>query len=215
MTTPPSVGSQHPEHEPVSLDKPEAEEPFDPYRFGAPEHPVPPEYAPPGYRPPPPIGPQSGQEQLPAGAPGTPYPGYPGYPPTYSGYPGYQGPPGYGPPGYGPPPPWMAQYPPPRTGNGKAVAALILGVVSILMCWLSIFDAIPILLAFILGGIAISDSQRTGSGRAMAIWGVCLAGVGLVLAIAITVWAYPKVRDCLDSYDQNSSQFNNCIRQKF
>jgi len=25
---------------------------FDPYRFGAPEHPVPPEFAPPGYKPP-------------------------------------------------------------------------------------------------------------------------------------------------------------------
>ena len=26
---------------------------FDPYRFGAPEHPIAPEYAPPGYTPPP------------------------------------------------------------------------------------------------------------------------------------------------------------------
>jgi hypothetical protein len=50
--------------EPVSLAK--SDEPqravaepapeFDPYRFGAPEHPVPPEYAPPGYRPPPHVG---------------------------------------------------------------------------------------------------------------------------------------------------------------
>ena len=40
-------------HEPVSLSKDGDTPDFDPYRFGAPEHPIPPEYAPPGYRPPP------------------------------------------------------------------------------------------------------------------------------------------------------------------
>jgi hypothetical protein len=210
MTTPPSDDSQPAEHEPVSLDKPEADESFDPYRFGAPEHPVPPEYAPPGYRPPPPTEPPppppSQQDNPPT------YAGYPGYP-GYQGHPGY-GPQYQGPPAYGPPPPWMSQYPPP-SGSGKAVAALVLGIVSVLLFWLSVFDVIPVLLAIILGSVAISDAKRTGRGRSMAMWGIVLAVVGAVAAIAITVWVYPKVKDCLDSYDQNSSEFDTCLHQKF
>jgi hypothetical protein len=68
---------------------------FDPYRFGAPEHPIPPEYAPPGYTPPPvpplaPPTPPAGEQNPWAVPPPTP-PNYAGGQPgapTQSGYPG-------------------------------------------------------------------------------------------------------------------------------
>ncbi|HJQ44343.1 MAG TPA: DUF4190 domain-containing protein [Jatrophihabitantaceae bacterium] len=209
MTTPPSDGSPRSDGDPVSLDKPATDESFDPYRFGAPEHPVPPEYAPPGYRPPP-------VTQPPAEQP-------PQDPPVYSGYPGYAGygapsPNPYqnypGQPGYGPPPPWMTQYPPPA-GQGKAVASLVLGIASILLCWLWVLDLIPIVIAVVLGAVAIGDSRRTGRGRGLAIGGIACAVVAALIFVLITVWVVPKVQDCLDSYDQNSSEFNTCVQDKF
>ena len=228
MTTPPSDGSQQPERDPVSLDKPAADDfppDFDPYRFGAPDHPIPPEYAPPGYRPPPPTQADQGTQELPtyAGYPGYSYPGYPPAPNQqgqqgYPGYAGYPGQGGYGsqqpPPGYGPPPPWMTQYPPP-TGNGKAVASLVLGIASIALCWLWVLDLIPVVIAIVLGAVALGDARRTGRGRGLAIGGIVCALVAALIFLLITVWVVPKVQDCLDSYDQNSSEFDNCIHDEF
>jgi hypothetical protein len=216
---PPSDDSQQSDREPVSFDKHSenapVDESFDPYRFGAPDHPIPPEYAPPGYRPPPvtaPVADPSGHE------PPT-YGGYPGYG-MYGGAPGrrpggYPGQYGQPPTEYGPPPPWMTQYPPPTTGNGKAVASLVLGIASILLCWLWVLDLIPVVIAIVLGAVAIGDSRRTGRGRGLAIGGIACALVAALIFLLITVWAVPKVQDCLNSYDQNSSAFDNCIHDKF
>lgn len=172
---------------------------FDPYRFGAPEHPVPPEYAPPGYRPPypPPPPPRS-----PAGYPPAGY-GQPPYPPP-PGQPGYPYPPQ--------PPPYTTQYPPPRTGHGKAIAALVLGILSILLCVLSLFDAVPVILALIFGGIALAESRRRPNreGRGMAIAGIACAIVGAILATVFSVWIYGKVKDCT-AYEPGSSAYTQCI----
>jgi hypothetical protein len=199
MTTPPNDRSQGSGNEapPVSFDKP-AEQPFDPYRYGAPEHPVPPEYAPPGYIPPPA-----------AQAPPPQYPEQP-MPPQYGGYASH---PGQYP--YPPPPPWMTQYPQPHTGNGKAIAALVLGIASILLCWLSIFDILPVVLAIVFGSIARGEAGRVGGKKSMATTGIVLGIVGALLATVFTVVVYGRIKDCLDTYDQGSSEYNTCIRSKF
>ena len=181
---------------------------FDPYRFGAPEHPVPPEYAPPGYRPPvqPPT-PQTYQQ------PGYQQQGYQQYPP-----PGYQpyGQQGYPPYGQPPPPPYAAQYPQPRTGNGKAIAALVLGIASIVLCFLSVFDAVPVILAIVFGSIALSEGKRRGSrdGHGLAVAGIVCAVIGALLAVVVSVWLYSRISDCLD-YNAGSSAYTHCVQDKF
>jgi uncharacterized protein DUF4190 len=225
MTTPPAEGPSSsgpgpdrpppsesappaPEAETVSLDK--AEPPFDPYRFGAPEHPVPPEYAPPGYTPPPQSSPPPGQQ---AGS-GYPPPGYP--PPGYAG--GGYPPPGYPGPGYPHParPGYAQQYPQPRTGNGKAIAALVLGILAIVFCWTSIFDVVFVALGVIFGVLGLSDAKRGGGGRGMAIGGLVCAIVGALVATLLSVIIYSRIRPCLDVYDRNDqSQYNACIRDRF
>jgi hypothetical protein len=204
--------------EPVSLDKPvvaepaAVEAPFDPYRFGAPEHPVPPEYAPPGYQPP--------------AAPAYPgsYSGPPtGYPPPGYQAPGYQAP-GYPPPGYGPPgyggapyayqPPAYNPYPQPRTGNGKAIAALVLGILSIVFFWTAFFDLLLIIPAIVFGSLATSESRRQphtgGSGLAKA--GLICTAFGLVFAVAFTVFVVHRINQCDDLYSSGSHQYNTCLR---
>src|SRR5436305_14944279 len=104
--------------EPPAGSDPAGEAPFDPYRFGKPDYPIPAEYAPPGYTGPiaPPPNPYAGGPGAatapPPGSttsnpfgnpPGTPYgppPQYPAGPPSpYGPPPGQQ----YGPPPYGQP----------------------------------------------------------------------------------------------------------------
>lgn len=207
-------------------DDPSAPLDFDPYRFGRPEHPVPPEYAPPGYVAPEPDLSATGYP------PGYPPPGYPpaGYPPT--GYPptGYppQGnpPPGYPPAGYPPPSYPQYSYPPPppgypaygttRSGNTKATIALVLGILSIVFCFLSVLDLALIVPAIVLGALARTDAIRfpERGGRTSATVGLICGIVAIVLAVAVTVYAYNKVKPCVDKYDSSSSAYNQCVRDR-
>lgn len=231
MSTPPDEGAR-----PDDGASPEPEAPldFDPYRFGAPEHPVPPEYAPPGYVPPPslqkpPPDPSTAYpapQQSPYPPPGYAPPGYPppGYPPPgqYGGqYPPPQGPYGPGPGQYGQyqqgyppvPPNYAQQYPAPATGNGRAIASLVLGALSIVLFFLTIIDLIPIGLALtfgIIGRRAAVANPRLG-GKGLATAGIVCAAVGAVLAIGMTVILTRAVSHC-NGYSNGSSQWNDCVQ---
>jgi hypothetical protein len=159
---------------------------FDPYRFGRPDRPVPPEYAPHGYVTPPPQAP-------PVMAP-PPYP-Y-GYPP--------------------PPPPGYPPYGVTHASNTKATIALVLGILAIVFCWLSILDVVLIVPAIVLGALGRGDATRfpERGGRRAATTGLICGLVAVVLAIAVTVYAYNKVKPCIDKYEMNSSSYNKCITDR-
>jgi hypothetical protein len=229
------------------VSEPTDDEPFDPYRFGAPEHPVPPEYAPPGYEktgyhppvPPPPEGgtpggaypsppaaPQYGSPyaQPPTGQPGQPPAGPYGSPPPY-GQPPYGQPP-YGQPPYGQPPygqaPYGQAYPPPpqynaylqpQAGNGKAVTGLVCGILSIVLCWLTFLDIVPIVLGFVFSLTGLSEAKRRGIGRGMAKAGLVLTIIGTVFAIAITAWAVVLFKDTDCSVPHSGGSFEQRICQ--
>lgn len=224
------------------------EAPFDPYRFGRPDQPVPPEFAPPGYVPdgsqaggaypqgPAPTQQSPAPQQSPAyqqypgqpGAsggdpgsqgqyPGVPYPGnqYPGT--SYSGpqhygqyYPGQQQ------TGYGAPlPPANHQYAQPHTRNGKATAALVLGILSIVLCWLSVFDAVFVVLALIFGLLALGDAKRSRIGRGAARAGLVCAVVGALLATVISIRVFSAISDCGGmAHSTTTDVFNQCVRDQ-
>ena len=121
----------------------------------------------------------------------SPYPPGAGpYPPGASPYP-----PGAGsypmPPGaYPPPPPFAApySYAPPQTGNGYAITALVLGLISLFLSWFPGVDWVLGALAIIFGAVGISTARRRGgAGRGMAIAGLVLGVVTAVLGIIF--WA--------------------------
>ena len=230
MTTPSAPdSSQQPDDQsapPVDLGKratapsssdPAADAPFDPYRFGKPDHPVPPEFAPPGYVPDEPVSPYPAATNAPYGQ--SPYGPSP-YGPPPSGAPSPYGPPypggpypGGGPASYGaPPPPPYHAYGAPPTGNGKAVAALVLGIVSLVMFWLIFIDAIFIILALIFGILALTESRaKNGSGRGMAIAGLVCAGLGTVATVLFTVVVIHAADKC-GGFQTNSSDFKQCVQ---
>lgn len=190
-----------------SAPPPEPEAPFDPYRFGAPEHPVPAEYAPPGYTPPPTYAAPT-QPAPPYGSPpygstpgGAPWPQHGTQPSPYPGQP------------YGYPPPYATAYPPPRTGNGKAIAGLVLGIISIVFCFTSIIDLVPVILAVVFGTLGLNEARRGAGGRGTAIAALICAALGAILAITFTVVVLQRIRPCLD-YPSGSSEYTNCIQHR-
>jgi len=225
MTTPSDPGRKA-SPEPVDLSKGEqpADEPFDPYRFGKPEHPIPAEYAPPGYAgpvtPPPapyaPPGPWGGPPPSAnadnpfSNPPGSPYSansGQPGYPPTAPG----AGP--YPPPGYYPTPPGYG-YGQPRPGSGKAVAALVLGIGSIVFCWFSFLDAALVIPGVIFGLIAMGETKGSArSGRGMAVAGLVCSVVGAVLATIFTVLLVHAANACGGFDNGSAPNFQTCLRE--
>ena len=158
--------------------------PYDPYApvdYPADALPPPGTYPPPGMYPPPgPYGPPgtyppAGGFPPPGGQPPPGYPPYPtGYAPYQGGYPGY--------PGYDP----YATGRPPGT-NGKAIAALVTGLVSVTLCGCFI----PSIAALILGFIALRETKRTGQeGHGMALAGVILGAITLIAGVFVVIIAF-------------------------
>lgn len=200
-------GGSHDEPPQVDLSKgadhdPDA--PFDPYRFGRPDTPPPPEYAPPGYVPEqstpsaPPAPPQWGYGQ-PGGAP--PPPSYPTgpYPPASYGPPQYQ-PGGY--PGYQPP-----------QNNGKATAGMVLGILSIVFCWLTIVDLVLVVPAIVFSALGLGAAKQNGRGRGQAVAGMICAAVAVVLVVVILVFAFHIAGKC-SGVDHGSGAYDRCVRNQ-
>jgi hypothetical protein len=194
-----------------------AEQPFDPYRFGRPDHPIPAEYAPPGYTGPTlPTNPYAGGPYA-----GGPYAGGPPQGQPYGEQPAGQQPgrdpygrPQYPPYGYGAPtPPPYHGYAQPGTGHGKAIAALVLGILSIVFCWASFFDAIFVILGLIFSLIALSEARaRRVGGRGLALAGLICTVVGALLATAFTVWVVHVANQCGGFGNSNDPGWNQCVR---
>lgn len=196
------------EERPVELSKrdPSAADPNDPYRFGLPDQLPPPEYAPPGWVPP---GGWPAPDAPPAGArqPGPQQPTGP--PPPY----GYLPQPPY-PYRYGPPPGY-APYQVPRAGRGKAVAALVLGILSIFMFWSAFFDSLLVVAAVAFGVTALIERPRgSGNPRGMAIAGLVCAGVGTLLATIWTVFLLHAISQCGGLAHSGQPGFRNCLQHQ-
>jgi hypothetical protein len=181
---------------------------FDPYRFGKPDYYVAPEYRPPGYVPPEPETTPTGYTPPPPYAPTQSW--QPSPPPPYGpggpAQPGsYPPPPGQYPPPSGPYPPPSGNYPPPYYGpgrpatNGKATAALVLGIASIVLCFLTLLDLPVVVLAIVFGALGRRDAARLPGqpGRGNATAGIVCGIVGAVLVGILLAVFLTKYRDCL------------------
>lgn len=132
------------------------------------------------YTPPPP--PEGGSEETPGSTPPPPPPGYGAAPPPPPGYgsgdAGYGG--GYGGPAYAGPP----------RNSSKAVAALVIGIVSPVLGFCCAIIGLVGIVAVVLGRsaqkeIALSMGALTGEGMAKA--GVVLGIIGSVIGVLMTI----------------------------
>ncbi|RKT07201.1 hypothetical protein BX286_5256 [Streptomyces sp. 3211.6] len=143
------------------------------------------------------------------GYPGYPppagYPGTPGYPPaaSYPGYPGYPGPTGYH--AYGPGP-----------SNGFGVAALVLGILSVVGCvtsFLAVALGIAAVVFGVLGRGKANRGEATNGGVALA--GTILGAIGIVLGAVILVIAFTGiVSDTFEETPDGGSHSNTQVRER-
>lgn len=130
------------------------------------------------------------------GAPAYPGAGAPAYGSPAPGAPAY-GAPAYGTPGYGTGYP----APAPKKTNGKAVAALILGILALLGSWIPFANIVSILMgiaALILGILGVKAARSGVGGRGLGIGGVVTGGVAIVvsaLVLGLSIAALNSIDD--------------------
>jgi thiamine transporter ThiT len=75
-----------------------------------------------------------------------------------------------------------------------AVAALVLGILSIVLSWIPYVDFVLAVLAIIFGAVGLSAAnKRGGAGKGMAITGLVLGVVTIVLGIIFIAVVYSAV----------------------
>ena len=114
-------------------------------------------------------------------------------------------------PGAFPPPP-THQYAQPPTGNGKAIAALILGVLSIILFFLSILDIPLFVLGIVFGILGIKAANRGAGGKGMATAGLVCAIIGALCCVVFTGFIVKRVVDCGNKYDTGTVAYDHCVR---
>lgn len=80
-------------------------------------------------------------------------------------------------------------------GNGLAVAGLVLGIISLPAVVLSLLDIPIALLGIIFGGIGLAKASKIGGkGKGMAMAGLICGVIGLILSIALFIWAMGEMK---------------------
>ena len=65
------------------------------------------------------------------------------------------------------------------------IAALILGIVCVVLCWIPIWNWVGIALGvvgIILGAVGMSKAKKTGKGKGVAVAGLVLSIIGVAIA---------------------------------
>ena len=127
------------------------------------------------------------------------------------GYGQYSAPPGYQatqPGGY---PGWTPAAATPGTGNGRAVAGLILGILSLALFFFNVLDVPLVVLGIIFSSLGLAAAKRGEGRRAMALAGLICSLIAVLVVAATTVFVLHRMRICDRSYDRGTSQYNSCI----
>ena len=86
-------------------------------------------------------------------------------------------------------PQWSGYASPPATalrpGNGLAVAALVLGITSIVFSWWGILTLVQVVLAIVFGAKGIGRANRGAPHKGLAVAGLVLGIIGCVFYIFI------------------------------
>jgi hypothetical protein len=91
----------------------------------------------------------------------------------------------------------MQPIPPKKQQTGLGIAALVLGIVALLGCWIPVFNIASIIIAvvgIILGivGIVITSKDKLKS-PVLAIVGTSLSAFAVIVAIIVTILIFPQI----------------------
>ena len=165
----------------------------------------------------PPIPPQDPYGVPPAGGP--PPPGAP-VPPPYPGQ-GYPPPP---PAGYPAPTYPVGGYPggePPKQGHhGVAIAALVVAILAVLICWIPLLGVGATFVALILAIVAWVVSAKGRRPVALAVIATVLSVLGLILGLVITIVFFAAIvedtndaRRYCEPRTSTQAEFDQCVSE--
>jgi hypothetical protein len=89
----------------------------------------------------------------------------------------------------------QGQTSPSLGGNGMAIAGMVLGIISLALCWVMIANWVLSLLAIIFSALGIAKAKRVGKGKGMAIAGLVCAILGALIGVALFVFVVKLLGD--------------------
>ena len=118
--------------------------------------------------------------------------------------------------------PYYAGQPAARPrGAGMAVAALVLGILALLLCWTIIGGVLLGLVAIVLGVVASTRARRgVGGGFAIAVAGIVLGLLGLLASALLAVVGVSflnsprgqNLQECLQNAGDDQAKVEQCRR---
>ena len=91
--------------------------------------------------------------------------------------------------------------------NGLAVAALVVGIVGVVLFWTVWGGVILGILGLVFGAVGLSKANRGGPNKGMAVAGLILGGVALVGSILFIV----ALVNVVDSSEERFDQIAECV----
>ena len=86
-----------------------------------------------------------------------------------------------------------------QQGNGMAVAAMVLGIIALVLFWVPVLNWILGLLGIVFGAVGMSKAGKIGGrGKGMALAGLITGLVGALLGVLFVLWAVFAVRHTRD-----------------
>ena len=89
----------------------------------------------------------------------------------------------------------------------------MISIVGLTLCWIPILGIVLTLAGLILGIVAWAAAGKSNRPKGMGIAATIMSALGLLVAIAATVfvfWIYDKVQPCIDA-DLSQAQEEQCI----
>lgn len=107
----------------------------------------------------------------------------------------------------------MTQPPEDSPRNGLGIAALVLGVVGVLL-GVIVIGIVPSILSVIFGAIGVRRVKRgVASNRRQAWAGLILGLIGFAFGVLVLVFLANRYQDCEHKgYDRGSAAFDHCVR---
>jgi len=102
----------------------------------------------------------------------------------------------------------MPVAPPPAPATrGLAVAALVVGIVGVVMSFTVVFGFVLGATAIVLGAIAIGRARTGAGGKGMGVAGLVLGGVAIVFSVLMIVF----VANLGNTFDDRISNIQFCV----
>ena len=106
--------------------------------------------------------------------------------------------------------------PPKRGASGLSITALIIAIISLVICWIPFVGAIAALVALVLGIAAWTTSKSSGRPVGLAVAATIVSALAAVAGVILTIailWLIDKVEDCTDP-NFTDAQREQCVEDR-